>query len=166
MRHKRRATKMASASQRMLKAGSPLDALNTCKSSSVILSPNHLDGVPSAKRSPPMPQGEASTATRRCVDGGETLSENFLVTPFGRSEKKAWSHERECEQRLRWASPAGSRATLRSLRVGPSLVLGLAMTAQSPERKGFRVGTSPCYEGDSANERSEFPSRNDGRTRE
>ena len=35
----------ASASQRMLKAGSPLDALNTFKSSSVISSANHLDGA-------------------------------------------------------------------------------------------------------------------------
>ena len=79
----------ASASQRMLKAGSPLDSLNTCKSSSVILSPNHLDGVPSAKRSPPMPQGEASVAILRCLEGGVQIRKSLDNPKNGLKRKPA-----------------------------------------------------------------------------
>ena len=91
---------MARASQRMLKAGTPNEAPNRQRSSLEILSANYLDGTPSVRRTPPMPHGEASIATRRLEVTGGKDNQNLRVNPPWRLEKKAKSQERECAHLL------------------------------------------------------------------
>ena len=58
-----RAMRIASASQVVLKAGSPSAAFHTSKSLLVGTSASHAKGVVPSFRMPPIPHGEASVAT-------------------------------------------------------------------------------------------------------
>ena len=53
------ATRMASASHGVFKAGSPRAAWNRVKSAADRPSANHLEGAPLADKTPPMPHGDA-----------------------------------------------------------------------------------------------------------
>eukprot|EP00974_Lingulodinium_polyedra_P057383 5521740-Lingulodinium_polyedra.AAC.1 len=72
-RQSARATSTASASHKVLKAGSPRDAPKRWRSTSWRMSENHATGSAPRYSTPPMPHGDASVTTmRRSAEEGRS----------------------------------------------------------------------------------------------
>ena len=126
------------------------------RSSSVILSENHLDGVP--WRQGPC---RCPTVMRPLPPEGGRCGQHLQVTPLARPAKNAESHESAWERRLMWTNPEGRRATCSAF----GGVRG-CHNGQQPRREMLKVWDQTRNRRHLSGVGAKFPSRDDGRARE
>jgi hypothetical protein len=87
-------TKIASASQVVVKALSPKVALNRSRSSWCNLSESHAMGYPSLESTAPIPHGDASVVTHKTSEGGVASSGWTLMRAPASRESKAFAQDK------------------------------------------------------------------------